>query len=496
MDRKAKIVATLGPTSTSEESIRELINAGMDVARLNFSHGTFEQHAERIALIRKISAETGKSISILQDLQGPKMRVGNLPDEGINLIVNQIVFLAPEEEIANLTLEAPDKSMIPFDVPNLMENVQVGKKVLLDDGNLEFEIVDIKEKHIEARVVLGGILKSHKGVNLPGIPLNIPGFTDKDKADLDFGLEQGVDYIALSFVRTAEDITTVRNTIKAKFPHKVNIPIIAKLERPEAILNLSEIMEVADGVMVARGDLAVETSPAEVPIMQKEIIQAANIKTKIVITATQMLDSMIKSPRPTRAEASDVANAVLDGTDAVMLSGETASGAYPVEAVKMMDGIVQEAEKHAMEWGHKTNRLEDPTFDDAIALTRGARELAHDRNVAAIAVFTETGRTAILMSKARPHVPILAFTPVPEVYSRLSMCWGVVPFLIPYASTIESMICIIEESLISSTQIKPGEQIVLIAALPVGEKRQPNLALLHTIGDPCAPLSNRKSIYD
>ena len=276
----------------------------------------------------------------------------------------------------------------------------------------------------------------------------------------------------------------------------MGIPIIAKLERPEAIINLIEILEEADGVMVARGDLAVETSPAQVPIIQKEIIQAANIKTKIVITATQMLDSMIKSPRPTRAEASDVANAIFDGTDAVMLSGETASGAYPIESVRMMNGIVLEAEKHAIEWGHTTNRLEDPTFDDAIALTRGARELAHDRNVAAIAVFTETGRTAVLMSKARPHVPILAFTPIPEIYTRLSLCWGVVPYLIPYASTIESMICIIEESLISSTQIKPGEQIVLIAALPVSEKRPPNLALLHTIGDPCAPLSARKNIYD
>ena len=484
MDRKAKIVATLGPTSTDENTIRELVNAGMDVARLNFSHGTYDQHAGRIALLRKIAAETGKPIAILQDLQGPKMRVGNLPDEGVMLSVNQIIFLAP------------DKLIIPFDVPNLMENVQVGKKVLLDDGNLEFEILDIKQNHIEARVVLGGILKSHKGVNLPGVPLNIPGFTEKDKADLDFGLEQGVDFIALSFVRTAEDILTVRNRIKQKFPHKVNIPIIAKLERPEAITNLNEILDVTDGVMVARGDLAVETSPAQVPIIQKEIIQAANIKAKIVITATQMLDSMIKSPRPTRAEASDVANAILDGTDAVMLSGETASGAYPVEAVKMMDGIIQEAEKHALEWGHKTNRLEDPTFDDAIALTRGARELAHDRNVAAIAVFTETGRTAVLMSKARPRVPILAFTPIPEIYSRLSMAWGVTPFLIPIASTIESMLSIIEESLISSTQIKPGEQIVLIAALPVSEKRPPNLALLHTIGDPCAPISARKIIYD
>jgi pyruvate kinase len=495
MKRKAKIVATIGPASDSEEKIRDLLLAGVDVARLNFSHGTYDQHALRISRLRSISADMGKPLAILQDLQGPKMRVGNLPDKGIPLTPNQIIFLAPEEEINNLSTSAPNSLFIPFDVPNLMENVKVGKKVLLDDGLLEFEILNIVHNHIEARVVLGGTLKSHKGVNLPGVPLNIPGFTDKDKNDLDFGIQQKVDFVALSFVRTAEDIITVKNTIKKKFPQQADIPIIAKLERPEAIINLNEILEVTDGVMVARGDLAVETSPAEVPIIQKEIIKAANQKAKIVITATQMLDSMIQSPRPTRAEASDVANAIFDGTDAVMLSGETASGAYPVEAVNMMGSIIQEAEMHSIEWGHLVPSSEE-TDDDASSLTRGAHELAHDRNVAAIAVFTETGRTAILMSKARPAVPIMAFTPVPEIYRQLSMYWGVKPFLIPYASTVENLIYIIEESLISSTDIKPGDQIVIIAGLPLSTRRPANFALLHTIGDSRVAMNPRKSTCD
>ncbi|MCE1255223.1 MAG: pyruvate kinase, partial [Anaerolineae bacterium] len=471
MIRKAKIVATIGPTSEGEENIRELLKAGVDVARLNFSHGNYEEHAKRIFTLRKISAEMGKPLAILQDLQGPKMRVGNLPEKGLQLSPGQTVFLAPEEEISQLSSDDPHKYFIPFDVPNLMENVKVGKKVLLDDGHLEFEIVDIVKNHIEAKVILGGVLKSHKGVNLPGVPLNIPGFTEKDKNDLDFGIQQEVDFVALSFVRTADDILEVKNTIKEKFPQRADTPIIAKLERPEAISNLQSILEVTDGVMVARGDLAVETSSAEVPIIQKEIIKAANQKGKIVITATQMLDSMIQSPRPTRAEASDVANAIFDGTDAVMLSGETASGAYPIEAVTMMRSIILEAEHHALEWGHFNDSPIQDTQDDASSLTRGARELAHDRNVAAIAVYTETGRTAILMSKARPGVPIMAFTPVQKIYRQLSMCWGVTPFLIPYASTVENLICIIEETLISSTDIKSEDQIVIIAGLPLSTRK-------------------------
>jgi pyruvate kinase len=337
--------------------------------------------------------------------------------------------------------------------------------------------------YIQARVVLGGLLFSHKGVNLPGAHLTIPGFTEKDREDLAFGLQQGVDAVAISFVCTGRDIEIVRNAIHEMAPHRSDIPIIAKLERPEAIKNLHEILHVTDGVMVARGDLAVETTPASVPIVQKEIIQAANRHAKIVITATQMLDSMINNPRPTRAEVSDVANAIFDGTDAVMLSGETASGSYPLESVSMMHAIVLEAEHHFGEWGLSQKYPEQGTQDDAVSLTRAARELAHDRNVAAIAVFTQTGRTALLMSKTRPRVPIMAFTPELSTYQRMGLYWGVTPFLVPFASNVESMVTHVEASLISSTSIQPGEQVVMISGLPVGAMRQPNFALLHTIGE-------------
>jgi len=481
MQRNAKIVATIGPSCQDEATLRALIMAGLDVARLNFSHGTHEDHAERIKLIRRLSDEIGKPVTILQDLQGPKLRVGNLPPKGIALAVGQKVKLASVEEQGDLQAGEDGSTFIPMDVPDLAGALSTGNRILLDDGHLELQVTGVGDKEIEADVVLGGLLTSHKGVNLPGSHLNIPGFTEKDKSDLAFGLEQGIDFVAISFVRAAQDIITVREAIRTLSQERAETPIIAKLERPEAIDNLDEIISVTDGVMVARGDLGVETSPAYVPIVQKRIIQEANRQSKIVITATQMLDSMIVNPRPTRAEASDVANAVFDGTDAVMLSGETASGSYPLESVKMMDSIVRAAEEHFSEWGLHETRPEEPERDDAISITRAARELAHDRNVAAIAVFTETGKTALLMSKARPQVPILAFTPVMHTYQRLCLYWGVVPFFVPYDSTVEGMITHLEAAIVSSTQIEPGQQVVVITGFPVGSKIPPNFALLHTI---------------
>jgi pyruvate kinase len=482
MIRNARIVATLGPSSQDEATIRALIEAGLDVARLNFSHGTHEDHAARIAIVRKLSDELGKPITILQDLQGPKLRVGNLPAAGITLTVGQKVKLASTAEGGASPKNSPSVTFIPMDVPNLTGALSIGNRILLDDGHLELQVTGVGDNDIEANVILGGLLTSHKGVNLPGANLNIPGFTQKDQADLAFGLQAGIDLVAISFVHTAQDILTVRKAIQEYAPDKSDTPIIAKLERPEAIDNLDQIIEVTDGVMVARGDLGVETSPAFVPIVQKRIIQEANRKSKIVITATQMLDSMINNPRPTRAEASDVANAIFDGTDAVMLSGETASGSYPVESVKMMDSIVQAAEQHFAEWGIRESRPEEPERDDAISITRAARELAHDRNVAAIAVFTQTGKTALLMAKARPQVPILAFTPEIRTYQRLGMFWGVTPFFVPYASTVEGMITHLEAAIVSSTQIQPGQQVIVITGFPVGTRIPPNFALLHTIG--------------
>jgi pyruvate kinase len=481
MDRNTKIIATIGPASRDEDVIKKLIEAGIDVARLNFSHGSYDEHARVISTIRKISVEMGKPITILQDLQGPKLRVGVLPENGILLIIGQIVVLAAPKETQTLLQGFKDVTVIPFEIPDLTNNLRVGNRVLLDDGKLELRVTEITRDFIRAEVVIGGNLTSHKGVNLPGAPLAISNFTEKDKNDLIFGLDQGVDAIALSFIRSANDLKIVKDAIHQHSADHKTIPLIAKLERPEAIHNLDEILEEADGVMVARGDLAVETSPAEVPVMQKKIIHSANQKAKLVITATQMLESMIHNPRPTRAEASDIANAIFDGTDAVMLSGETAAGEYPVESVKMMDAIVCEAEAHLQEWGHSQNLKVEEYTDDAVSITYAARELAHDRNVLRIAVFTLSGRTALLMSKARPRVPIVAFTPRQDTYQRMGLFWGVRPLLSPYATSVEEMLLNMETGMINQVALQPEQQVVVICGFPVGKECPPNLALLHTI---------------
>jgi pyruvate kinase len=484
MQRKAKIVATIGPSCDEEDSLGRLIDAGLDVARLNFSHGTHQSHGEIIARIRRLSEEHNKPITILQDLQGPKLRVGRLPEGGIELKSGQTLILKPVDEMDSpAVVDESEILEIPMDVPNLVSSVSSGNRILLDDGHMELQVTDIGPNFIEARVVLGGILKSHKGVNLPGALLDIPAFTEKDRQDLIFGLEQHVDAVAISFIRTAAEVSHIRQMMLEIDPSASNIPIITKLELPEAIDNLEEILEVSDGVMVARGDLAVETSPSSVPIIQKRIIEAANRHAKIVITATQMLDSMIHNPRPTRAEASDVANAIFDGTDAVMLSGETASGDYPIESVKMMERIVLEAEEHFSSWGFCQDIKEQPTVDDAVSITRAARELASDRDVSAIAVFTQSGRTALLMAKARPHVPIYAFTPEIDTYRRLGLYWGVTGMLVPYASTVESMLDHVDNAIIASTNLNIGDQVVMISGFPVGAMRPPNIALLHKIGE-------------
>ena len=481
--RKTKIVATIGPASENEDTLRRLIEAGIDVARLNFSHGSHEEHLEKIRLIRKLSEELSKPVSILQDLQGPKLRVGKLPAEGIPLQAGDMVVLTQVSNMGSLDDLPPSIVLIPLDVPNLARGVVPGNRILLDDGNLEFEVTEVKGDAVFAKVILGGTLYSNKGVNLPGAALGIPPFTEKDRLDLEFGLKNGVDWVAISFVHRASDIEEVRNAMREILPSRANTPIIAKLERPEAIVNLHEIIHAADGVMVARGDLGVETSPSTVPIIQKRIIDMANRHAKPVITATQMLDSMIRNPRPTRAEASDVANAIFDGTDAVMLSGETASGSYPIEAVKVMANIICEAEANAAEYAHYSTRPAEAPQDDALAITRAAKELAHDRNVVAIAVFTQTGKTALLMSKSRPNVPVFAFTPEEQTYQRMGLYWGVIPFLVPFASTVETMVASVEAALVSSTSIRSGDQVVVISGFPVGAMRPPNFALLYTVGE-------------
>lgn len=481
MKRFAKIVCTLGPSSSDEQTIRKLIEAGMNVARLNFSHGTHESHAKLISTIRKLSDEMKTPVAILQDLQGPKLRVGNLPDEGICLKPGMIVNLYAIEGGEPNKIDG--QVYLPLDVPNLARAVKKGNRILLDDGRLELQVNDVQGENVVTSVVLGGTLTSHKGVNLPGADLKIPIPTEKDKEDLKFGLAQGVDFVALSFVHSAAEINTLRDLINQYQPDKKGPGIIAKLERPEAIENLHEIMHATDGVMVARGDLGIETSPSYVPTVQKQIIHMANRHAKIVITATQMLESMIHNPRPTRAEASDVANAIFDGTDAVMLSGETASGNYPIESVQMMSSIVCEAEAHMEEWGHAVDFPKDALQDDAIAMTRAARELAHDRKVAATAVLTQTGRTALLMSKARPRVEIMAFTPNKNVFNLMSMYWGVTAMMIPFVDSLEGVVQTVDTVLQRDHRFKKGEQIILITGFPLPALHLPNLALLHNIGE-------------
>jgi pyruvate kinase len=477
MTRHTKIVCTLGPSSSSDEMLASMLAAGMDVARLNFSHGAHSDHQARIAQLRTLSKKTGKPVTILQDLQGPKLRIGELPAEGIELKEGDTITLSSVTGPISNTKGV----LIPFDFPEIYPSLAKGRRILMDDGKLEFEVTAVTPTNAEARVVLGGRLSSHKGVNLPGTPLPIPSFTDKDAIDLAFGLEQGVDAVAISFVRRPEDALEVRAFIRAHTDRKVIL--IAKLERPEALEHLEEILHAVDGVMVARGDLGVELSPARVPSIQKQIIHAANMNGKLVITATQMLDSMIHAPRPTRAEASDVANAIFDGTDAVMLSGETAAGEYPVESVEMMKTIVCEAEDHYGEWGHCADFSEADTQDDATIMTRAGRELAHDKNVTAIVVFTASGRTAELMSKVRPSVPILAFTPEENTFHQMGLLWGVRAFMTEFVSDTEKMIAMLEKELVQLDRVKPGEQVVIIAGYPVGARRPPNLAMLHTIGE-------------
>lgn len=482
MDRRAKIIATIGPSTDNEEMLRKLIIAGLDIVRLNFSHGTHETHLKSIKLIRKLSRELHKPITILQDLQGPKLRVGKLPIAGILLKENQIIALTPINSETPLDHLVPAEITLPLDVPNLARSVKPKNRILLDDGHLELEVIKVEKDTVFAKVILGGTLSSNKGVNLPGTDLKIPGFTDKDKEDLIFGLKSGIDAVAISFVTSPQDVLNVKAIINKLAPNHIPPPVIAKLERPQAIEKLEEILDVAEGVMVARGDLAVETSPACVPIFQKKIIDSAFKKAKYVITATQMLDSMINNPRPTRAEASDVANAILDGSDAVMLSGETAIGNYPLEVVTMMDSIVKEAEANYQFWGYIHREALGETQDDAVSLTRAAGELALDRNVAYIVVLTQSGRTALLMSKVRPKVPILAFTPELETFQMLSLYWGVKPYQVPHATTVEDMIAFVEEAIIATNPIKNGQQIIFVSSLPIGYMRPPNFLLLHTIG--------------
>jgi pyruvate kinase len=470
--RNAKIVCTIGPASSSPKVIEKLIRAGMDVARLNFSHGTHDEHEKVINHIRDTSRRLKKEVAIVQDLQGPKIRTGILKDGKVILKSGNKVVLTGRELIGT-------SEIISTTYPAMAKDVKKGDRLLLDDGLMSLRVNKVKGIDITCEVINGGVLKDHKGINLPGIKVRLSSITEKDIEDLYFGIKQGVDYVAISFVRTDKDVRSVKDIIKKKGAF---IPVIAKLEKPEAIDNLEKIVDEADGLMVARGDLGVEMSPEAVPVIQKNIINSANKKGKPVITATQMLESMINNPRPTRAEASDVANAIFDGTDAVMLSGETASGKYPVESVEMMARIISSAESGSL-YRHVSDRRRGriSTYPDAVS--SAAVHASHQIEAKLIVVFTQSGSTALLVSKQRPTMPIIAYTPQENIMRRLNLYWGVVPKTMGLIEDTDSLIREMDRNLIAGRLVKKGESVVILMGMPISQKGVTNMMKLHRVGE-------------
>ncbi|OLP19943.1 pyruvate kinase [Leptolyngbya sp. 'hensonii'] len=465
---RTKIVATIGPASDSPEMIRKMLLAGMNVARLNFSHGKYEDHAERIKRLRNAATDLDLPLMLLQDLQGPKIRVGDLPAEGMLLQEGETLTLVPIGDYSG------QPRTVGIDYPHVAEEAEPGTQVLLDDGLLELQVERIDGNAVHCRVIEGGILKSHKGVNFPSLNLRLPSMTEKDKRDLDFGIAQGVDIISLSFVRKPEDIQMLKALLQQK---GAQIPVLAKLEKPQAISNLEAIVDECDAIMVARGDLGVEMSPEKVPLIQKRIIQLCNQKGIPVITATQMLDSMIHNPRPTRAEASDVANAIMDGTDAVMLSGESAVGDYPVEAVKMLARIATEVEPAIQFVNYPPKRI-----DDAEAISEALHAIDDTLNLQCIVAFTETGYTAHLASEERPKAPIVAYTPDPKIYHRLSLNWGVRPVLLQsFSGPLTDVLKQMETDLIQRHFAAPGDKVLVMGGIPFGQAGSTNFLKIHTI---------------
>lgn len=478
--RKAKIVCTIGPVSQSPAMLARLIESGMNVARLNFSHGTHESHADAITSIRQAAAQYGTAVAIIQDLQGPRIRIGNVPKEGIVVRPGQTVRLyttatPPAQQSTGLssTLE------IPVTYPLLTNDLRTGARILINDGLIELIAEHLSKETVDCSVVTGGTITSHKGMNLPGTTVSVPTLTQKDREDIRFGVTQGVDYLALSFVRGPEDIAEAR-TLLAE--HAANIPIIAKIERAEAIESLNEILDQADGVMIARGDLGVEMGPESVPVLQKRIIAEANRRRRVVITATQMLESMTHATRPTRAEASDVANAVFDGSDAVMLSAETASGLYPVETVQVMDRIVRAAEAECEPSLHRTRQTDRNELSIPEAICVAASSAARAINAAAIVAFTEQGPTARLLSKQRPDAPILALTVRESVRQRMALYWGVQAFTMPEIAHTDIRLEEAERLLKLKHLVHTGDRVVFVSGTSAARPGGTNLIKLHEVG--------------
>ena len=468
--RHSKIVCTIGPASRDPRILKKLLAAGMDVARLNFSHGTHAEHLSCIQTLRATANKLGKTIAVLADLQGPKIRTGALAS-------GQPVVLRAGQKFTITTAKIlGDSTRVRTTFLPLPREVHRGDRILLSDGLIELRVESVRLREVNCRVVNGGALGEHKGINLPGVQLRVPALTPKDKADLKFALAQGADYIAVSFVRRPEDVLLAKSLIRRAGKET---PVIAKLEKPEAIENLEEILRVSDGVMVARGDLGVEMNPERVPVVQKNIIARAREFRRPVITATQMLESMTENPRPTRAEASDVANAIFDGSDAVMLSAETASGKYPVEAVRMMAGIIEEAESSITEFSRPATQEKLKVAETVAELVcHASREL----HMKWIVVFTHSGFTARLISRYRPLVPIAAFSPEGQTRRRLALVWGVAPLGIPDLRKVDQLAEISEKRLLKERLVRKGDVIAIVAGTPMGVRGTTNFMKFHVIG--------------
>ncbi len=462
--RKTKIVCTLGPATNSIEGITALIDAGMDVVRLNFSHGDREDHRKTIRLIRRVSAEAGREIGILQDLGGPKIRLGILPDEGVRLEAGEIVGLGVGDDL-------PD-GVLPVTYPHLLEDVSAGESILLADGAAELEVIEVLSDRLQCRVINEGLLTSRKGVNLPHAELRIPAVTAKDREDLEIGLDEGVDFVALSFVRHEDDLAPVRDRIQG-LEHPPML--IAKIEKPQAVERLLPILEAVDGVMVARGDLGVEMPPEQVPMIQKKIIAASRRAGRPVITATQMLRSMVDSPRPLRAEASDVANAVLDGTDAVMLSEETAIGSYPSEAVRVLHRVALEAEPH-LDHQRMLSDAASPCIPELTgAISSATCEMAASINAAAIVTTTASGSTTRIIARLRPIAPVLGLTPLKTVARQLTLSWGVVSAIAPNTDDTRELGRAMKAALRTTGLASTGDRVIITAGLPLGQSDSTNI---------------------
>ncbi|MFJ4712371.1 pyruvate kinase [Streptomyces sp. NPDC088785] len=476
--RRAKIVCTLGPATDSYEQIKALVEAGMDVARFNLSHGTYAEHEERYQRVRKASDETGRSVGVLADLQGPKIRLGRFSEGPVLLERGDEFIITVEHGVQG------DRQTCGTTYSGLAEDVTPGERILVDDGKVSLEVTRVDGPRVHTEVVEGGMVSDHKGLNLPGVAVSVPALSDKDEADLRWALRTGADIIALSFVRSGRDIEDVHRIMAEEGRH---LPVIAKVEKPQAVENIEDIVAAFDGIMVARGDLGVEMPLEQVPIVQKRAVKLAKRNAKPVIVATQMLDSMIENSRPTRAEASDVANAVIDGTDAVMLSGETSVGKYAIETVKTMSRIVEAAEEDILGKGLPALNERNKPRTQGGAVARAAAEMGDFLGAKFLVAFTQSGDTVKRLSRYRSPIPLLAFTPVAATRSQLNLTWGVETFLGPHVDSTDAMVAQVDDQLLKIGRCQKGDIVVITAGSPPGVAGSTNLVRVHHIGEDDSP---------